>query len=301
MPVTSPSARLRSFAVRGVIWRKYLDWAAENLPFYFYPILIFFCSLFFFCVAGPARRAIARNLALVNPKQRLRNGFRAFSVFQNFAWTIAEAAVHRINEIPFRYDLPGEENLRALSQANGAIVLTAHMGSYDLGAALFGEKFDRQIRIVRAREADPESARHLDDTLRDARGGGVRVDYNTGEAALSFELLNALRAGEIVSLQGDRVVENVAAIEVELFNEKIRIPAGPFTLALVTGTEIYPLFISRLGFRHYEVNTCLPFRCVRTTRGRQNDLDESAQIWADILKETLKRHQRQWFAFTPVW
>lgn len=297
----SLTTRLRSFAVRGVIWRRYLDWAAENLPFYLYPVLILFWSLFFFAVASPARRAIRRNLGLAKPGGRISNAWRAFAVFRNFAWTISESAIHRINEIPFRYDLVGEENLRALAAANGAIVLTAHMGSYDLGAALFADKFNREIRMVRAREVDPQSAQHLDAALRGSGSGGIKVDYNTGDAALSFDLLHAIRAGEIVSLQGDRVVGTVATIEVKLFGKLVRLPAGPFNLALVTKAPIYPLFIIRRGFRHYEIVASRPLPCERSAAGRERDLREAAQRWAMVLEPIIDRGWDQWFAFTPVW
>jgi len=297
----SLTTRLKSFAVRGVIWRKYLDWAAENLPFYLYPVFVFFWSFFFFAVARPARRAILRNLTLVNPGGGLANTFRAFGVFRNFAWTIAESAIYRINEVAFHFDLAGEENLRALAASNGAIVLTAHMGSYDLGAALFAEKFNREIRMVRAKEADPQSAEHLDNALREAGSGGIKVAYNTGDAALSFDLLHALRAGEIVSLQGDRVIGPVATIEVKLFGKRVQLPAGPFNLALVTSAPIYPLFIIRRGYRHYEISALTPTTCSRSARGRDMDLRDAAQIWATTLEPVIANAWSQWYAFTPVW
>ena len=63
----SHTNRLGRFAVRGVFWRQYLDWAIINLPFYFYPVCILFCTFFFFFFAAPARRAILANLAIILP------------------------------------------------------------------------------------------------------------------------------------------------------------------------------------------------------------------------------------------
>ena len=53
----SADQSLGRFAVRGVFWRQYLDWAALNLPFYFYPVHIFFLHslLFLFRRARPPR------------------------------------------------------------------------------------------------------------------------------------------------------------------------------------------------------------------------------------------------------
>ena len=78
--------------------------------------------------------------------------------------------------------------------------------AYDLGAALFAEKFRRQIRMVRAPEPDAGAAQHVDLALAQSSAGGVKVEYSSAGTALSFDLLAALRKGEIISIQGDRVV-----------------------------------------------------------------------------------------------
>jgi flavin-dependent dehydrogenase len=68
------------------------------------------------------------------------------STLLNFAWTITESAHYKLNRKDFAYEIVGSEFLEQLAAAKGAIVLTAHMGSYDLGAALFAQKFNREIR-----------------------------------------------------------------------------------------------------------------------------------------------------------
>src|SRR5687768_2916115 len=134
MSTINASSWFRSFAVRGVFWRHYLDWAIVNLPFYFYPIPLTFFTFFFFFFAAPARRAIVANLAVVMPgSSRAMNYLRAFRTLYNFAWTISEAAIYRINQEEFTYEVIGAKWLEQLGTAQGAIVLTAHIGSYDLG------------------------------------------------------------------------------------------------------------------------------------------------------------------------
>src|SRR2546421_12117832 len=95
--MNNSASRLGRFAVKGVFWRQYLDWAVINLPFYFYPVLLTFFTLFFFFFAAPARRAIVTNLAVILPgSSRAMNYLRAFRTLYNFAWTIGEAAIHRL-------------------------------------------------------------------------------------------------------------------------------------------------------------------------------------------------------------
>jgi len=119
---------LHRFAVRGIFWRQYLDWATINLPFYLYPILHFFMTFFFFFFATPARRAILANLAIVLPgSSRVMNYLRVFRTFHNYAWTISEAAIYKLIKEEFSYEIIGANWLDQLGAAQGAIVLTAHM------------------------------------------------------------------------------------------------------------------------------------------------------------------------------
>ena len=123
---TATEERLRRFAVKGVFWRRYLDWAVVNLPFFFYPVNVFFFTLFFFFFAAPARRAIMANLAVVLPgSSRTMNYLRAFRTLSNFAWTLSEAAIYRILHEEFSYEIVGAEWLEQVGAAPGAIVLVA--------------------------------------------------------------------------------------------------------------------------------------------------------------------------------
>jgi lauroyl/myristoyl acyltransferase len=293
-------SRLSRFAVKGIFWRRYLDWAVVNLPFYFYPVPLTFFTIFFFFFAAPARRTIVANLAVVLPgSSRAINYLRAFRTLYNFAWTISEAAIYRLLHEEFAYEIVGAEWLEELGAAPGAIVLTANMGSYDLGAALFAEKFRREIRVVRAPEPHRESAEHLSAALEKAGESGVKIDYSTAGALLSFDLLKALREGEIVSIQGDRAEGEVSQIAAPLFGAKAKIPNGPFVLALMTQTPIYPLFITRTGFRRYQVIVREPIR-LRPRGDRGTDVAKGVAEWCAVLEETVAQHWDQWFAFTSI-
>ncbi|HEX8281554.1 MAG TPA: hypothetical protein VF551_09260, partial [Chthoniobacterales bacterium] len=171
---------LRRFDVRGVLWRNYLDFALANVPFYLQPILLTVWTIFFFFFAAPARRAVVQNLAVVLPgSSPFMNHLRAFRTLLQFAWTITEAAHYKLNKSEFNFEIEGAAHLEQLGRAQGAIVLTAHMGSYDLGAALFAQKFNRELRMVRAPEPHAETARHLRSTVEQTGAGAVKIAYST--------------------------------------------------------------------------------------------------------------------------
>lgn len=287
--------------MRGVSWREYLDWAVVNTPFYLHFVMICFWTSFFFFFAAPARRALLANLRVVLPgSSRAINYLRAARVLYQFAWTITDAAIYKLTDAPFEYEITGTEFLEALANGGGAIVLTAHMGNYDLGAALFAKKFRREIHMVRAPEPHPETERHLKASVERAGAGAVKVDYSSAGALLSFDLLNALRRGEIVSIQGDRVIGQVAETTGEIFGRQIRLPSGPFILAQIAEVPLVPLFVARVGYRRYGIIACQPIHVSRSAKDRESDISAVIAEWCRALEPVIAARWDQWFAFAPM-
>jgi lauroyl/myristoyl acyltransferase len=291
----------RPFAVRGVFWRKCIDWVILNIPSLFHPLLIFVSTAVFFVVAAPARRTVVRHLGIIFPRAwTITNYLRAFRVFLNFAWTLTDATIHRLLKAPFTCEVEGNDFLEQLAAADGAIVLTAHMGNDNRGAASLVEKFHREIRMVRAPEPDALAARHLDRSIEQSAAGAVKIDYNTDGRSLSFDLLNALRRGEIISAQGDRVIGDVAHAPVTLFGREARLPSGPFVLALAAGVPIFPLFVIRSGYRLYKFIARAPIICARSGGSRDADIALAMNKWSDVLAGVISANWEQWHAFAPV-
>jgi lauroyl/myristoyl acyltransferase len=289
----------RRFLVRGVLWRQLLRWAVLNIPAWIEPIVMAWWSLFFL-FWGPGRRGVMRNLAAIKPRSlALVNFFRTLRVFWNYAWTITDnVRFQELKTIP-DWEFVGSEHFQALqSNAGGAIILTAHMGSYDLGAQLFSAYSQRHIVMVRAPEPDPET-RHYEESMHERLSEKLHIDFNTRASELAFELLDAVRQGDIVAIQGDRVTPGISTLPATLFGRATQLPAGPFALAMAAGVPIYPLFVMRAGRRRYRLVTREPFCVVRRSRNRDEDLAAAMKIWTDELERAISDAWFQWFAFEP--
>ena len=291
---------LRRFLVRGVFWRQFLHWAVLNIPFWLEPLVMGWWSMFFL-LWGPGRRGVIRNLTAVLPgSTTLANFFRTYRVFWNYAWTITDNARFRLMRTIPQWEFEHRENFEALqSHGGGAILLTAHMGSYDLGAALFAELTTRRIVMVRAPEVDPDT-REYEERVHEEKGAdGLRVGFNTTATDLAFDLLAAVQSGEIVAIQGDRVTPGVASVETTLFGKRTHLPAGPFALAMASRAPIFPLFVMRRGRRHYCLLTCEPITVTRTSRDRDHDIRRGVDEWVRALESAIRKGWQQWFAFEP--
>lgn len=290
----------RRFLVRGVFWRVFLHWAVLNIPLWLEPLVIGWWAMFFL-LWGPGRRGVMRNLSAILPgSTAVANFFRSYRVFWNYAWTIADNARFRLMRTIPRWEFERRENFDALqSHGGGAILLTAHMGSYDLGAALFAELTTRRIVMVRAPEVDPETRRYEERVHEEKGATGLRVGFNTTASDLAFDLLAAVQSGEIVAIQGDRVTPGVASVETTLFGKRTNIPAGPFALAMASRAPIFPLFVMRRGRRRYCLLTCEPITVTRTSRDREHDIRRGVDEWVLALESAIRKGWQQWFAFEP--
>lgn len=290
------SAWWRRFLVRGVFWRQLLRFAILNVPPWIEPIVMAFWSAFFL-LWGPGRRGVMRNLKVIKPgSEAIANFFRCYRVFWNYAWTIADnVRFKELRTIP-DWEFIGWNHFQAMQASNGAILLTAHMGSYDLGAHLFSETSTRRIVMVRAPEEDPQTQE-----FEEHHGAeGLRIEFNTRATELALDLLETVREGAIVAIQGDRVVGSISTLPATFFGRPASVPAGPFALALAARVPIYPVFVVRVGRRRYRLVTSRPIEITRS-RNRDDDFARAVAQWMTELEEVVRGCWYQWFTFEPYW
>lgn len=290
------SAWWRRFLVRGVVWRQLLRFAILNVPPWIEPIVAAFWAGVFL-LWGPGRRGIMRNLRVIKPGSNvIANFFRCYRVFWNYAWTIADNIRFKELRVIPDWEFAGWKNFQEMQSREGAVLLTAHMGSYDLGAQLFSETSTRRIVMVRAPEADPQTRE-----FEEQHGAeGLRIEFNTRATDLAFELLEVVRGGAIVAIQGDRVTGSISSLPATLFGRKTSVPAGPFALALAARVPIFPVFVVRLGRRRYRLITARPIEITRT-RNRDEDFARAVEQWMTELEQVVCECWFQWFTFEPYW
>jgi predicted LPLAT superfamily acyltransferase len=287
------------FKVNGVFWRQFLRWAVLNVPMWLEPIIMAWWTGFFL-LWGPGRRGVMCNLRAILPgSTSLGNFVRTYRVFWNFAWTIADHMRFQELRISPDWEFEGIENFQALeAHRGGAIILTAHMGNYDLGAHLFATISDRRIVMVRAPETDARTREWVEQHHGRTATDGLNINFNTGAGELALELLESLQRGDIIAIQGDRVTPGIGTLPAKLFGYATEVPAGPFALAMAAGVPIFPLFIFRRGHRRYRLLVGKPFDVIRT-RNRAESFDRAVTQWTAELEHAVRGAWFQWFTFQP--
>lgn len=288
---------LRRFRPHGVFWRHYLRWAVVNVPYWCEAVILGFWTLLFL-LWGPGRRGVMANLSAILPGSwPIANLFRVYRVMWNFAWTIDDNVRFKELQVIPDWEFVGREHFeRMKNEPGGAIILTAHMGSYDLGANLFAQISKRPIVMVRAPEIDPQTRQYEEGRVATAES--LKVDFSTRSNELALDLLHALQRGEIIAIQGDRITPGISTLPARLFGKKTSLPAGPFALSMAARVPVYPLFIVRLGRRSYRLVVGAPFQ-VERTRDRAAGFERAVAQWTHELEAVVREAWFQWYTFAP--
>ena len=248
-------------------------------------------------VAGrrfPAERAVVRrNLARILPGAPARElDALVAAVFRHFAICFADliTANRRADIGALVAGIEGMGGLEKAARAGrGLVVLTAHLGNWELAGRMLARDGARPMHIVVAAEADPAVERFL-------RGGAAPVRFVTRTApTASLSLLSALRRGEIVAMQGDRALGTRGDVLQPFFGAPAPFPLGPFVLARAAGAPVVPAFCLLDADRRYRIVVGMP--------SLVEPGGEAAALgrWVAVLEVMVRRHPSQWFNFYDRW
>jgi lauroyl/myristoyl acyltransferase len=257
-------------------------------------------TFIFYLFARVQGRAVRANLRALFPERgALRCWLGAYQVFRQFSLTYVDRLLYRHCRREVEWDVQGMEFFEQMkNEAGGVLVFTVHSGNYDIGSSLLAEKLGRPLHTVRVPERSQSLAELRAAELHAAskRQPLLRFHYNTPGRHLGIDLRRLLLAGEIVGVQGDRVVMDVSPLVVVHEGVSYTIPLGPLLLAETARVPCYPVLLTRFGVCRYRIEVSQPFFSGQHEMSRQ----EIAALWIPLMADFLRRHWDQWFVFEPI-
>lgn len=187
----------------------------------------------------------------------------------------------------------GREHLdAALAAGRGAILLTAHLGNWEIvGTRIAAEGYPLNV-IARAQRDD----RITDFIQRTRERMGMRVLHRGAAVRRS---LRALRRNEIVGILLDQNAGD-DGIFVEFFGHLASTAPGVAAFALRTGAAIVPTFGRRNPDDSHTIEIGEPVPLIRTS-DRESDLRANTARHTKIIEEQIRRCPEQWFWLHKRW
>jgi KDO2-lipid IV(A) lauroyltransferase len=221
--------------------------------------------------------------------------------FRNYAKTLVDFLrfphldVHDIRRaIPRQH---GWENLdAALARGKGVIVVTGHIGNWDLAGALMGTH-GLPLNAV----ADTFEPKKIDDLVN-----GTREKYGIKiiklEAGSLKQIFTALKHNEMVLLLFDKP-EPEQGVPVQFFGETAWVPAGPAAIARKTGAAIVVGYcVRRPGDKTFHGVFEEPIEYESLLTGdKEHDVQTITQQIVNRMEAIIRRHPDQWYMFRPMW
>ena len=262
-------------------------------------ILLFPVTLFYLLIDKAGRNGIKsfyKNLP--NTKPTLRNIYRNYYYF---GMSLVDRVIFlTLKKIPFKYEYINEEYIsKALEPKKGAILLSAHIGNWDVAGNLLKDRLSVPINAVMFQNEKEGIKESLQDVESKRKFKIIPIKTDSPETMIAIR--NALSKNELVCLHGDRSVD-AAGVEVNFLGEKALFPNGAFSIAAVTDCPIIPVFITKKGFGNYKFRAFDPIYIKPKSREQRATAIKSGLVeFVSILEHVSKESPSQWFNFYKFW
>jgi KDO2-lipid IV(A) lauroyltransferase len=298
-PVVAEGSRVEpDQAPPGAFWLERLFWLAERAP----RVLRMGRGLFArfaFRFSAEIRRGTLANAERIlgsdsTPAERRAFARKVVGQFILFCHDVGRSMRMDVDELLGRIEqIDGHEHYDAARRiGRGAIVVTAHMGSFEVGMAAL-RKQDARIHVVFRRDLFGRFER-MRSALRE-KLGVLEAPVDDGWTVW-MRLRDALHNDEVVVLQGDRVMPGQKGRRVRVLGADMMLPSGPAKLALAAGSPIVPVLCVRTNSG--KVRLCVePAIHVNGT----DDVDRAMEQLAGVFGKYLRSHGDQWLMLQPAW
>jgi lauroyl/myristoyl acyltransferase len=253
-----------------------------------------------FRIAPGARRTVKSNLARVLGRDSdsplvdaaAREAFRSYA---RYWYDTFRMRVIPPEEFLKRHGSVGLEHIeRALEGGRGAVMALSHLGNWD-AAGHWLHVLGHSMTAV-AEELRPR--RVYDLFLQHRRELGMGIVPLVDARKVGEELVRLLAKNELVALVCDRDLKN-RGVEVTMFGERRRMPAGPALLSFATGSPLLPCAPS-VTEDGWSVLIGPPLEAERTG-DRRKDVIALTQRLAEEFERAIGAAPTQWHMFQPAW
>ncbi|MBN1793638.1 MAG: lysophospholipid acyltransferase family protein [Candidatus Omnitrophica bacterium] len=243
------------------------------------------------------RRNVCDNLSVVladQPLSVVRKHVK--QVFRNFGKYLVDFFRYPLMDNQFLQENVTVVNRHFIDQAaegaKGVIIVSAHFGNWELGAALMpylGYTFNAIVLYNRNRYVNNFFVRQ-----RQNMGANVILVGNAIKKSVQ-----ALKNNQILALVADWDFTG-HAIEVSFFGRKTRMPKGPAILSVITGAPIVPGFVIRQKDDTFTLIFEKPLTPSRSLKQPQR-IRELVEGYSLIFENYIRRYPDQWYAFRSYW
>lgn len=272
------------------------------VPRWLVPPFAALAGLFSYLLAGRQRRGQRANLRVVTGRRQVELLLLSsmYKFCRNWCDLVLMSRLRgeRLQALIGRRSNP-EPLEAALAAGSGAILISPHLGTWELGGLGLAD-LGYRVNVLTYREPD-EQVNEQRRQIREERGIGViYVDRDDTSPLAIIEAVNALRRNEIVCLIGDRDGSS-NTVTVPFFCRPTALPAGAAHLALATGAPVIPVFVVLEDDGRYA--TLMEEAIFFSARHGHNRevVQQGMTRLAAVFEHYIRQYPDQWYNFFRFW
>ncbi|MBU1639508.1 MAG: lysophospholipid acyltransferase family protein [Proteobacteria bacterium] len=262
-------------------------------------------SFLYYRFWGRMRRALVKNTAVILdlPEDHPQVKKTVRRLFANYGWYLRDyVLIHRLTKENYQDTVAEEIGTQyieeAMAQGNGAILITPHLGNWELGGVTFALR-GCPIYALTLKDQE-EEVQDYRDTVRGSLGiKTIHIDPEDNGTIIKMARL--LKDNKVIAMLGDRF-EGGKKSEVSFFGKKVYFPSGVMALAQATGAPVIPVFIIRRPDGRYRAWMEKPLKISRQPGKDNNELiAEKTQELAAVFEKNIRLHPDQFYHFFDYW
>ncbi len=190
----------------------------------------------------------------------------------------------------------GFENLVAAREGGkGAILITGHLGNWEMGGMLLALR-DLPMHVITLSEPSSALTQWRDNFRR--RLGIKTIEVGADKFAF-VEIIAALRRNELVAMLIDRPYVN-SGTPITFFGRPTMFSSAAALLWQYTGAPVLPAFVlqNRDGKYLSIIESPVP---MEKASDAETSLAKNAQTMASIFETIIRDYPEQWFNYVPIW
>ncbi len=256
--------------------------------------LLYFVSFYFFLFS---RQGTKSSYAYFHKRLGFSKFKSLISVYKNnfiFGQTIIDkVAISSGLSKKYTYNHDGGEVITdLLKQKKGGILISAHVGNFEIAEYFFGEINNiSQINLV---TTDNEHQAIKDYLETVSIKSDIKFIIVKDDMSHIFDINNALSNNELICFTGDRYFEGNKVLSEKLLGKEASFPAGPFLLGSRIKVPVIFVYVMKETAKHYHLYAT-------EAKFKNRDAQDLLKKYTESIEQILKKYPYQWFNYFDFW
>ncbi|WP_103863441.1 lipid A biosynthesis acyltransferase [Aquimarina sp. I32.4] len=257
-------------------------------------LILYFVAIYFCVFSISSSKSIYYYLHKRLGHNKYKSIVKIFRSYYVFGQTIIDkVAISSGLRNKFTYTFDGVELINeALRQKKGGILISAHLGNFEIAEHFFGElEENASISILTTNTEHTAIKDYLESVMQKS---AINYIFINEDLSHIFEINAALARNEIVCITGDRYLEASKYLTQDLLGQEARFPSGPFLLASRLKVPILFVYVMKETNTHYHLYA-------RKAKAKQRDAKGLLKEYTESVQWMLEKYPLQWFNYFDFW